>query len=324
MEVARADVDLSRPRRRVFALLALDARPPALVCAGATDPRLRVLGLAPGAAPARVLEGHAGAVLALAPEPAGARLATGAADRTAAIWELATGRLLRRLGCEGMGYVHAVAWDAAGALVATGSDDMSVNADHRGPRPGLRFWDAASGALLRAQRAHVGGVHALAARPGARADHLASGGVDATVCVWRFSAGEHLQTLRGHRSVVYSLAASSAFIVSGSMDCTLRVWSWEHPACLRTIDTAGAVSACAWRGARLAVAHGATLVLWTAAGAPRDWTPEGPVCASACSFGAAVLPDGRLACATQSGAVALFALRTPRERRRRRRPAARL
>lgn len=60
---------------------------------------------------------------------------------------------------------------------------------------------------------------------------LATGSDDRTVKLWDPRTGDDVFTLRGHTSGVVSLAIShdGGQILSGSIDCTARVWSAEPP-----------------------------------------------------------------------------------------------
>src|SRR5262249_24163754 len=81
------------------------------------------------------LSGHTGPAFAAAWSADGARLATGSWDRSARIWNGATGQVERVLSTNGR--VGAVAWSTDGARLLTASDDGDT-----------RVWDVASGASL--------------------------------------------------------------------------------------------------------------------------------------------------------------------------------
>src|SRR5262245_54680932 len=82
---------------------------------------------------------HGDGILAVAVSPDGRRMASVSRDRTACLWDAATGRQLHVLG-KGPCDFHGVAFSPDGNLVATGTGDPA--------RPGqapIRLWDAASG-----------------------------------------------------------------------------------------------------------------------------------------------------------------------------------
>ena len=92
---------------------------------------------------ARVLAGHTGAVNSVAFSPDGARLSTASEDKTARVWNAATGELLHTLAGHDDA-VFAAPFSPDGAMIATVSADLTP-----------RLWDAAHRCLhARARRAH--------------------------------------------------------------------------------------------------------------------------------------------------------------------------
>jgi F-box/WD-40 domain protein MET30 len=56
---------------------------------------------------------------------------------------------------------------------------------------------------------------------------LISGSYDRTVRVWNMDTGEQLHCLRGHHLPVRALQFDEVKLITGSMDCTLKVWDWR-------------------------------------------------------------------------------------------------
>ncbi|KAK0893724.1 hypothetical protein LTR91_025585, partial [Friedmanniomyces endolithicus] len=66
-------------------------------------------------------------------------------------------------------------------------------------------------------------------------DHvLMSGSYDCTVKVWDFNTGEELRTLRGHTSGIRCLQFDDTKLMTGGLDCTIKLWNWRTGQCLRT------------------------------------------------------------------------------------------
>jgi WD40 repeat protein len=199
---------------------------------------------------------HDDAVRAVAVSPDSKAVAAVDHAYTLRLWDLATGRELRRLGT-GLKVYHAVAFSpdgkhvaapTAGGLLrlweaATGKEVRSF----KGPggtyacfvfspdgktlaiawpedTGKIRLWDVASGKPLRVIKGHVHRANDLAFSPDGKA--LASGGYDRTVRIWEVSSARQLHRMEGHEKEVDSVAflPDGMALVSGSSDRTVRVW----------------------------------------------------------------------------------------------------
>jgi WD40 repeat protein len=94
--------------------------------------------------------------------------------KTLSVWDIATGRRLRKISSLGMTTVAITANDTS---IITGSDDGTI-----------RVWDARSGELRRQWAAHSKAVRAIALVPGS--ERLLTVGADGTFRLWDWSAGE--------------------------------------------------------------------------------------------------------------------------------------
>jgi WD40 repeat protein len=113
---------------------------------------------------------HTWIVTHAAYSPDGRRIVTSSADKTARIWDAATGKLLLVLRGHVLGVQYA-AFSADSKRVVTGSDDDTA-----------RIWDAETGAELFTLAGHKGPVLTAAFSPDGR--HIATGSADGTVRIW--------------------------------------------------------------------------------------------------------------------------------------------
>ena len=160
----------------------------------------------------RLLHGHEERVTSAVFDPFGARVLTASDDRTARLWDAATGAELAVLRGHQGGVMSAV-FDPSGARVLTASDDGIA-----------RLWDAATGAELAVLRGHQGGVMSAVFDPsGAR---VLTASDDCTARLWDAATGAELAVLRGHQGGVMSAVfdPSGARVLTASDDCTARLW----------------------------------------------------------------------------------------------------
>ena len=66
--------------------------------------------------------------------------------------------------------------------------------------------------------------------------YIVSGSVDFTIKVWNTSTCEFVRTLNGHRNCLLCLQYKDRLVVSGSSDCTVRLWDIESGMCLRVLE----------------------------------------------------------------------------------------
>ena len=164
--------------------------------------------------------GDTGLVLGAAFSRDGRMLVSGSLDKSARIWEIASGRVLRIL----QGHEERVTSATFGPdhrTVATGALDGTV-----------RLWDAVTGRQVRVldtgERGDTlapKGSYSVAFSPDGRL--LATGLWDGSILLWNVATARRVHRLEGHQDRILDLAFSrdGRVLGSASADATARLWS---------------------------------------------------------------------------------------------------
>lgn len=213
-----------------------------------------------GVTPLLRLDGHEHPIVrCVAVLPDNRHVLTGSDDYSIRLWDLETGREVRRFDHDGLvkqlallpdgkhflsashdttvrmwniesgeevrrfedhtDYVSGVAVTADGRFALTGAYDKT-----------LRLWDVNTGDVVHILEGHTGRVTAIDISSDGRYGVSAAVDDDATVRVWDLETGAELQRFSGHKSWVYSIAFSpdGQRAISGEENGVVIVWDLEE------------------------------------------------------------------------------------------------
>jgi len=160
----------------------------------------------------QTFKGHSDAVRSVAFSPDDQYLATGSGDKTAILWEVNSGRLIRKFKGHSS-YVLSVAFSPDGQYLATGSWDNTAI-----------LWEVNSGRQVQTFEGHSDNVYSVAFSPDGQ--YLATGSRDKTAILWDVNSGRQIRRFKGHSSYVLSVAFSpdGQYLATGSGDKTAILW----------------------------------------------------------------------------------------------------
>jgi WD40 repeat protein len=238
---------------------------------------------------------HDSGIRSFAFSPDGRHLASGSYDRTARIWDTATGKLIHVL--QHSGYVLSERFSADGRTLVTSSQDGAGY-----------VWEVSSGQRELLLVGALGAENAAAVSPDG--SEIATASADGVARVYYSQDGRVLAPLAGHRDAVTTIAfdSSGRTIVTGSADGTARLWDALPQGTLEPIDRRRTPVQAFWMGNDVASVSGRQArILSTGGRVLRTVTLPGPITATAANGRFVALADahGDLAIASRSTSTPL-------------------
>ena len=221
--------------------------------------------ISPGVELVRVIFGHPSAVLSLAMDPVGSRIASGHQDGVVNIWDIRRGALVHSLNTLGS-HVTGIAFGPQGKTLATGGQEtrwklwdvksgeqlFEFEGGGRGVE-GMTFdatgsmvaglnhlsvdvCDMRNGKLLYTADQIHGLVGGVAFSPEGKL--FACGSVHGNIQTYNANSGQLLSQFSAHKSIIYTVAFSPSgkVFASGSDDGTIKLWGPESGTLLRTLE----------------------------------------------------------------------------------------
>jgi RNA polymerase sigma factor (sigma-70 family) len=197
-----------------------------------------------------VLPQQSDPVMGLAYSPDGKFLASrgggyGFQDNSIHLWDLTTGKEVRRFGRSPSVVIPSYTGSPSWAFRVSFSPDGKLLASADGNITGkdnlLYLWDVTTGEELRRCRGHEGEVRCFAFAPDGKT--LASSSADGTIRLWDPATGKELRRLLGHKGTVPALSygPGGKVLASGGEDGVIRFWEAESGKELKQLKVAGPV-----------------------------------------------------------------------------------
>ncbi|KDE08948.1 hypothetical protein MVLG_01038 [Microbotryum lychnidis-dioicae p1A1 Lamole] len=164
----------------------------------------------------KTFTGHSLSISSVMFNPLGNLIVSGSKDSNVRFWDSVSGLCIRTLNAQ-LGEVTSV--DMSDSYLLTSSRDNSV-----------RLWDVRMLRPLKRFKAHSNTSHNFVRASFAHASLLVSGSEDGVLYMWDRESSEVLQTLEGHRGIVYGAVWNDkqSLLASHGSDGLIRTWEYDE------------------------------------------------------------------------------------------------
>ena len=166
---------------------------------------------------------HASTTSEVVCHPDGVHVLSSSRDNCVRLWEIKSGKLVRRFTVAGSGSMWGIRFVNGGKEFLAASSSNKV----------YRF-EVATGKVLMSY-SHPDDVYRLALHPDGK--HFVATGSGKLIILWETATGKKVRTFNGHTGDVYTAIVTEGGkrIISGSSDDTIRQWDLESGKCLKTL-----------------------------------------------------------------------------------------
>ena len=159
-------------------------------------------------------------------------MASGVGTPVVSLWDIASGKLLRKLDGH-TGTINALAWAANDKTLASCATDKTIC-----------VWDAQKGDLIKKLEGHSESVATIAWAPNSKS--LASGSYDKTVRLWDTVTGKSTKTFEGPTVAVTLMDWNGKMLVAGGPSNMIYVWNTTSGQLVRKLEVSGAAQSMSW------------------------------------------------------------------------------
>ena len=165
-------------------------------------------------------EGHTGQVNTVSFSPDGRYALSGNWDDNAIIWDIKSGRKIKRFKRAGVA-IFSISFSPDSRYALSGSSGSWDKT--------IRLWDIETGRNIKKFEGHNDDALAVSFSPDGR--YALSGSMDYTIKLWDIESGKEIRQFEGHTNMVSSVSFSpdGRYALSGSWDKTIRYWEMYYP-----------------------------------------------------------------------------------------------
>ena len=166
---------------------------------------------------------HAGSISEIVCHPDGVHVLSSARDRCVRLWEIKSGRLIRRFTVPGCGDMWGIRFLNEGKEFLAASSSKQV----------FRF-EVATGKVLTTYK-FPGYAYRIALHPDGK--RFVGTGSQNQASLWDIATGKKIRSFTGHTDDVYTaiVVADGNILITGSEDKSIKKWDLETGKCLKTV-----------------------------------------------------------------------------------------